>query len=516
LQKRSGAGAIAGGKSEVLKLDTEGFLEKTVDRKLGLSRSPLVKFTKDIDYLVNYPHGCLEQTISKAFPQLYFEDMIKDMGIYSKNVQSARHNVQQAIIKIQTMQLYNGGFTYWSGRGEANYWGSALATHFLLESDKAGYDVNDETLQLALDFLKMKMKEKTRVKFYYNGDKMRTIIPRSAIYSAYILSLANQPEKSMMNFYKTNGKDLSMDSKYLLAGSFQLIGDEKSFYEVLPKEFKGEEANKTTGGSFSSYLRDEGVVLNVLLECDPENPQINYLARHVSERLTSSRYLNTQERLFGFLAMGKLSRKTAGSTVTADILRGSRTVANFTGKNLTLETDVLKTEDIKVVAKGEGDIYYFWESEGIDAKGNFVEEDKFMRVRKTFYTRGGRPITDNEFKQNDLIVVKISIRGLTGKRIDNVAISDILPAGFEIENPRLDDLPQYSWIKDKSYPDYQDIRDDRINMYLDLYNNNTRNFYYMVRAVSPGKYFMGPIGADAMYNGEYHSYSGAGWIDIKE
>jgi len=167
LQKRSGAGAIAGGKSEVLKLDTEGFLEKTVDRKLVLSRSPLVKFTKDIDYLVNYPHGCLEQTISKAFPQLYFEDMIKDMGIYSKNVQSARHNVQQAIIKIQTMQLYNGGFTYWSGRGEANYWGSALATHFLLESDKAGYDVNDETLQLALDFLKMKMKEKTRVKFYY-------------------------------------------------------------------------------------------------------------------------------------------------------------------------------------------------------------------------------------------------------------------------------------------------------------------------------------------------------------
>jgi uncharacterized protein YfaS (alpha-2-macroglobulin family) len=40
------------------------------------------------------------------------------------------------------------------------------------------------------------------------------------------------------------------------------------------------------------------------------------------------------------------------------------------------------------------------------------------------------------------------------------------------------------------------------------------NYYYLVRAVTPGTFQMGPVGADAMYNGEYHSYSGGGIITI--
>lgn len=42
----------------------------------------------------------------------------------------------------------------------------------------------------------------------------------------------------------------------------------------------------------------------------------------------------------------------------------------------------------------------------------------------------------------------------------------------------------------------------------------SKYYYYEVRAVSPGTYTTGPVMADAMYNGEYHSYHGVGVVRV--
>ena len=69
------------------------------------------------------------------------------------------------------------------------------------------------------------------------------------------------------------------------------------------------------------------------------------------------------------------------------------------------------------------------------------------------------------------------------------------------------------WIKDADEPVAMDVRDDRLNLFVDL-RANRQVYYYAVRAVSPGVFKLGPIGADAMYNGEYHSYNGGGVVTI--
>jgi hypothetical protein len=91
----------------------------------------------------------------------------------------------------------------------------------------------------------------------------------------------------------------------------------------------------------------------------------------------------------------------------------------------------------------------------------------------------------------------------------------MLPAGFEIENPRTKEIPGMDWIKNESYPTHMDVRDDRINLFVGL-GLSSQTYYYTVRAVSPGTYIMGPVMADAMYNGEYHSYNGSGVIKVSE
>jgi uncharacterized protein YfaS (alpha-2-macroglobulin family) len=70
------------------------------------------------------------------------------------------------------------------------------------------------------------------------------------------------------------------------------------------------------------------------------------------------------------------------------------------------------------------------------------------------------------------------------------------------------------WIKDASTPTALDVRDDRIHFFADAWQNK-QTFYYAVRAVSPGRFQMGPVSADAMYNGEYHSYHGAGQVIVE-
>ena len=101
-----------------------------------------------------------------------------------------------------------------------------------------------------------------------------------------------------------------------------------------------------------------------------------------------------------------------------------------------------------------------------------------------------------------------------GSSVENVVITDMLPAGFEIENPRIAESPEMTWAsKNASIPEHLDIRDDRINIFATA-TGQVKTFYYVVRAVSKGKFKMGPVSADAMYNGEYHSINGAGNITV--
>ena len=157
---------------------------------------------------------------------------------------------------------------------------------------------------------------------------------------------------------------------------------------------------------------------------------------------------------------------------------------------------------------------YFWEASGISPTAPVREEDSYLKVRRQFLTRDGRPLGAPTFAQNDLVVVKITLQTADAAgEVKNVTITDLLPAGLEIENPRIGAVREITWAKDAATPDYLDVRDDRLNLFTTT--GKPKSFYYMARAVSKGTFKLGPISADAMYNGDYHSYNGAGVVRVK-
>ncbi len=520
LIKTSDAGSISASKAVQFKMNEEKYVANSTDYKLVVSKNPMIEFADDLDYLVRYPYGCSEQTISAVFPQLYYRDLIESMYKKTDNSENINQNVAVAISKLKMRQLYNGSITMWDACNKCeNWWVSAYAAHFLVEAQKAGYEVDQDFLETILGYLKNKLKSKETINYGYNRNLSKPIAPKEVPYSLYVLALANKADLSLMNYYKSNSALLSIDGKYLLAAAYVLAGDKEKGKSILPNSFSGEESIRQFGGSFYSPVRDEAIALNALIELDPNHKEIGVMAKHVSEYLKNkSNYLNTQDRIFGFLALGKLAKLANATSVEGTVKADGKVLGNYKDGVMEFATAELRNKTIDLTVTGNGRLYYFWEAEGITKDGSYKEENSHLKVRKTFYDRYGNIIRNNNFKQNDLIVIKLSISSDYAGRVENVVITDMLPAGFEIENPRIDDVPGTQWIKNKTYADYTDIRDDRINIFDDVNTSNgkTQDYYYVVRAVSPGVYKMGPVGAEAMYNGEYHSYHGAGWITIKE
>lgn len=515
LQKRSGSGSIAGGASQKLNINLQEFMPGSTSYSLVVSRSPVLEWGDQLRYLVQYPYGCTEQTISAAFPQLYYGDMADLMQLNSQGKVNANSNVLEAIRKIKMRQLYSGAVTLWDGEGKEDWWTTIYAAHFLLEARKAGFDVDNSLLETMLSYINFRLKNKELISYTYNRDQNKKIAPKEVAYSLYVLAVAGRSNVATMNYYKANQSVLALDSRYLLAAAYATAGDKKSFASLLPAAFEGEVSVAQTGGSYYSDVRDEAIALNMLLDVDPGNKQVPLMVKHVSDKLKGRRWLSTQERAFAFLALGKNARSVKNSTATAEIKVDGKTVARVENGQWRGDQATLKGGNIEITTKGTGPVYYYWQSEGISSTGSYIEEDSYIKVRKRFYDRYGSPINGNSFKQNELVIVGITLERTFNTTIENIVITDLLPAGFEIENPRTREIPGMDWIKDASTPTALDIRDDRIHFFVDAYNNK-QTYYYAVRAVSPGQYKMGPVSADAMYNGEYHSYNGAGVIRITQ
>ncbi len=518
LQKTSSAGVITGNQVVQIPYLGSNFIPSSVKTSFTLSKSPMVQFLGKYQDLVGYPYGCIEQTVSKAFPQLYFKALhqlaqgTKPVLATGYNERNPNANVLEAIRAIQNRQLPSGAMAYWAGGDQESWWGSVFACHFLLEAQKANFEVNATTLGRLLEYIYSRSnKKETQSEVVTEpdlGSTTQQIASRENIYGLYVLALAGKPNRAVMNYYKSNPALLPLDEKYLLASAYAAIGDPKSQHSLLPTQYNLVHSARETGGSFHSPIRGLALTLHTLIETDPQNLQIPSLARLLSEQLKSQTWLSTQEEVFSFLALGKIAQNAAQTNMSAKLQSGKQQKV-FNGTDLVVNDF---RQAISVQAQGKGSLYYFSQAEGLLAQGNAPEEDHYLQVRRSYFDRNGRAMTGNTFKQNQLIVVKISLN--SSVVAENIVVTDMLPAGFEIENPRLSAERDLSWAKDISVPKHFDIRDDRINFFTDC-NGQSQAFYYLVRVVSKGKFTRGAVSADAMYNGELRSYNGAGQIIVE-
>ena len=99
------------GETAQLEVET-GSVEPGDWATLELSRLPSVNFSRNINYLLEYPHGCTEQITSRGFPLLYIEEFT---ALSDEQKQRVHETVDEVIRQISSRQLADGGFMFWYG-----------------------------------------------------------------------------------------------------------------------------------------------------------------------------------------------------------------------------------------------------------------------------------------------------------------------------------------------------------------------------------------------------------------
>jgi alpha-2-macroglobulin len=515
LASESVSGFVEGG-SRMTQSIGDVYLPYNRKAYLALSPFPAVNLAPRLKHLVGYPHGCLEQTVSKAFPQIYLRDIAVILAPEILASGSPAYFVNEAITKIASLQTPAGDFLYWPEGGYTNDWTTVYATHFLLEAKRAGYAVPEGVLKNALAAVGTIARGKKTEDYYsYSGGKItvRRIADKSAVYGLFVLAAAGSPEKSVMNFYRIEKSLLTEDTRVLLASAFALSGDRKTYTEILPPKFEPEDARRTTGGDFDSPVRSAAIMLYAMLETDLNNPSIGRALEYLSSIYKGNGWYSTQDDAFALLAFGKAARMTAAGKADGTVSVGSRKVA-YRGETMKIDLQDFGGS-VSFASRGPGRTYYSLVTEGIRKDGRVRIEDQNLQIRREFLDRNGKAVSLSGIRQNTLLVVRLTLRASVDA-LENIAITDLLPAGFEIDNPRISETTTYAFVKNQATPRYMDIRDDRINLYTDIsYDRREQVFYYIVRAVTPGVFRYPAVVAETMYSGDYYSAHGEGIVKIE-
>jgi uncharacterized protein YfaS (alpha-2-macroglobulin family) len=491
----------------------KGYYPESYQAKITVSALPIGQFGASLEYLLKYPHGCLEQTTSRSFPLLYLSDLAGASGASWITKDQVDDFVNSGISRVKSMLLRHGGFSYWPGGRWGYSWTSVYATHFLVEADRAGFEVGNSELNLALAHLKQMVRNR-RLSIYRN----RASSSRDRAYALFVLALAKQPQRSEMHLLAKDIKSQKTpDSETfaLLNGAMLLSGDRARTRSFINQEVSMGSTSVRKG--FGSSIRATAMTLSVLAQLAPTHRSVPMLTKKLIDSAKTGRWGTTQENAYALMALGKISRQFKHDDFNGTIKIDGETIKTFGHKKPIIVTSkgpewISKSLEIKVT--GSGTAFVGVEISGISASPLAAKQEGLM-VQRFYFKSSGEPLLENEIQQGEVVITKIELRNTSGDRIENLAIVDLLPAGLEIENPRLSDQAIKPWMKkDRSEAQYMDVRDDRLILFASLNANEKNSFYYAARAVTKGEYVLPHVHAEAMYDPMTVAYNGAGQFKV--
>lgn len=486
----SGSGTVKAGAPVKVNLPTN-WLEGTDQYELKLAATPTVRLTSSIQYLLKYPYGCVEQTTSKLFPLLYFNDLARFVEPALLGSKGKDYFIAEGVLKLSSMQTPSGAFTFWLGDSNVKPWGSIYASHFLVEARKAGYQVGDNVYDKMIDNLQRISKDPT-------GGDGREIL---RIYASFVLAKAGKLDRSVLNSLKQlDTRILPIYSQMQLAGAIAMTTGAQDALWLLPAQIHPQKFEPETGGFFNSDVRTNAIILEILSEIAPENPGIPELIKEISDNVCIDNWYTTQSTAFALLAIGKYFSAQEQPNYTGAVVVGGRKLKQFGTEDAAIKGQNIAGKDIEISINGQGTCYYYWQSSGISTDLTAKEFDNRLKVRREYLDSDGKPLDLKSVKLGDQIVAKVTAEALD-KPLEYVAINDLLPSCLEIENPRLATTGRLNWLpQGTSAPSYMDIRDDRMLLFTDLYPGNRFVYYYSLRVISRGSFVVPPVAAECMYN----------------
>jgi uncharacterized protein YfaS (alpha-2-macroglobulin family) len=455
--------------------------------------------------LDRYPFGCSEQIVSRALPLLYVNELAAEAHLALDATVNER--LRDAIERVLARQGSNGSFGLWSTGGE-DAWLDAYIADFLSRARERGFTVPDSAFRLALDRLRnIVTLEADSIK-----DGARTLA-----YALYVLARnGNAPIGELRYIADTKLGDVSTAiAKAQIAAALALLGDrpraERAFASALAS-IPAQPVPDIGRQDYGSALRDAAGLVSLAAEGGASAPTIIAAMQRVEAARALTPLTSTQENAWLVLAARAVAKESRQVSLEID---GQRHAGPF---YRSMPASQLSAAPIKVTNTGGTGLQAVVSVSGAPLKPE-PATDRGFKIERQYYTLDGTPADPAKTKQNQRFVVVLRMTEPQPK-FARVIVADYLPAGFEIDNPRLvssGDTGAFSWIADATEPVHTEFRDDRFAAAFDRASDDPAIFAvaYVVRAVSPGRYVLPQAYVEDMYRPDRFGRTGTGMIDIE-
>ncbi len=477
--------------------------------KLEVSNIPPIDFGRRLTWLIQYPHGCVEQITSGAFPQLYLGDV---MEMNERTKKLTEENIKTAIRKLNSFVLPNGGLAYWPNEQNENDWGSSYAGHFLIEAEKKGFS-------LPVNFKKnwLNYQKKTARNWKNSSDKFQQNDLLQA-YRLYTLALANSPDLGSMNKLREM-PGLSLQAQWRLAAAYALAGQSEIAQSMISNISVN--INPYTGfyNSYGSVERDWAMMLETLALLNQHSRGID-LMKKISRLLSGDHWLSTQTTAYCLLAMSKYT-STLGTSeeLKFDYSFDKNTKSTYVVTKLPIaqfEFEVKNKSEAYMTLnnKGGGGVFVRITMEGTPEIGDQSEKQNNLSLNVEYTDMAGHSLDVTNLVQGTDFLARVKISNPSGvENYRDMVLTQIFASGWEIHNIRMDD---FASVHQSSVPNYQDIRDDRVYTYFHLPRYDSKTFIIQLNAAYLGKYYLPSIYCEAMYDNRINARKPGKWVEIRQ
>jgi hypothetical protein len=471
---------------------------------LEVSRVPPIDLGRRLEYLIAYPHGCVEQTVSAAFPQLFLGRLLE---LTPEKQARTQANVKAALERLRRFQATSGGFGYWPGDDDAADWATNYAGHFAIEAQKAAYMAPPGLVEQWTGF------QRRRARAWVAGEGQAEL---TQAYRLFTLALAGAAELAAMNQLRER-TSLPSAAKWRLAAAYQLAGQPEAARALAaggPPEVK---PYRELGFTYGSDLRDRAMVLEAaaLLKLAEH---VGPLVRSVSDSLSKREWLSTHETAYALLALAKAAGDAKGDGQTAFSFEwngAAATSATSASPVVERRLEVGRAAAPKLVVRNTGSstLYPRLVLSGLPPVGRETAAASGLALNVEYLTPDDKPLDPSRLEQGADLRLRVKLTN-TGVRGDyqQIALSHVFASGFEIRNDRLDP----SRARASAGLDYQDVRDDRVYTYLALKAGETKTVELAANASYLGRFYQPMITAEAMYDATIAARVKGQWVEIVE
>jgi hypothetical protein len=473
----------------------------TVSLSAGLSTA--LDAATILQALDRYPHGCSEQITSRAMPLLYVNELAA--GAHLAQDENVDQRIKDAIERLLARQGSNGSFGLWSAGGD-DAWLDAYVTDFLTRAREKGFAVPDVLFKNALDRIRNSV---------VNANEPEKDGGRNLAYGLYVLARnGTAPVGDLRYLADTKLKDIATPiAKSQLAAALALVGDRnraERVYASALDDLAPKPVLEFGRVDYGSSLRDAAALVSLGAEGNAPRATITQAVMRVEAARGLTPYTSTQENAWMVLAARALAKETMaldlnGSSIKAALYRNYK-------------ASELGSPPLKLTNTGDAPVQAVVSVSGSPVTPEPAASNGF-KIERNYFTLDGKPVDISTAKQNDRFAVVLKITE-PKPEYGHIMVSDYLPAGLEIDNPRLvssGDTGTLSWIEDGQEAVDTQFRDDRFTAAIERVANAKSVFTvaYIVRAVTPGKYVLPQAYVEDMYNPSRYGRTGTGSVEVR-